>query len=190
MGDTYSWGDASGWFDELCDIWIDKVDLRWARKAWEGIINHGLASYSNQVEEQGVLVRIAALAYMYREFCALAWEEWIEPDCYDWARYLQLNSFRLGQLVGQSLDPDDYLPNEEGQLWSDLLPILVDHVRTEVYRLHSPASAQNRSSLPICTPVGIQKNLNGKTTSMRMTMDQSLKIRLNLQRARTKVIGL
>jgi hypothetical protein len=50
-------------------------ELAWARQAWRILETHGLADYSGEFERHTVAFRFLVLGGIYRDFCAVYWEE-------------------------------------------------------------------------------------------------------------------
>jgi hypothetical protein len=85
------------------NVWVSGGGPQWAKEVWERTVAAGLANYSNEIERHRAAVLLLGLAGLYRDFCALAWEERDPPTYSYWAEELGIDGFVLGQLVG--LDP-------------------------------------------------------------------------------------
>lgn len=86
---------------EAFDIWVGQPELRWAKKAWRHITSAGLANYTNELEYYMACVRFLALADVYHDWCAIAWDEnHSYEDILYAAEEFRFDPFRLGQLIG------------------------------------------------------------------------------------------
>jgi hypothetical protein len=123
-----AWDEISHAAEEAFAIWSGQPELEWARCSWQALARAGLATYRNERERCQVAIRLLALAGLYHDFCAVAWEEYQEPQYVEWAEGLGIGPFRVGQLVGgdrlwDTADDDDatfaqaleHLVNEERQ---------------------------------------------------------------------------
>jgi hypothetical protein len=112
--------------------------LEWANQAWEILIQAGLATYSinDELERSQVVIRFLALAGFYIEFRSVAWEEYVEPDYYGWARTLKFFHYDAVHYYAEELlSPDSdwsVLDDEDIELEDSDLQKLADNVREEV----------------------------------------------------------
>lgn len=88
----------------MFDVWVGQPELRWARLAWERLLERGLGNYGNPTEKCMVKIRFLALAGFYHDFCYVAWRVEAYPDYQVWAELLEIHSFSLGQLAGTSAE--------------------------------------------------------------------------------------
>jgi len=107
------------------DVWESGGELQWAKEVWERTVAAGIANYSNELERHRVAVLFLGLAGLYRDYCALAWDERDAPTYSFWAGELSLDDFVLGQLIG----PDPHIKKK------DALNHLVYAARPEVVGL-------------------------------------------------------
>ncbi|MHC4618592.1 MAG: hypothetical protein ACYTEQ_12670 [Planctomycetota bacterium] len=110
------WSDVKDAAERIFCVFVGQPELRWARQAWQHIINAGLANYSNELERCKACVRFLALGSFYYDWCAVAYDESREDDELYFAatEELELAAFRLGQLIGRegNMEPD-YLSEQE-----------------------------------------------------------------------------
>lgn len=95
-----TWEEVKGYANDLFNIWIGHYEINWAHKAWNILEKTGLTRYETDLEKHKVLIRLLTLATLYAEFCKLAFEESICLYYYGWIDLLDLNKFRLAQLIG------------------------------------------------------------------------------------------
>lgn len=119
------WEEVKGAAQAAFSVWECGGELEWAKDVWDRAVAAGIASYSNEMERHRVAVLFLGLAGLYRDYCALAWEERDAPTYSYWAEHLSLDDFVLGQLVG----PDRRIGKK------DALNHLVNAARPQVVRL-------------------------------------------------------
>lgn len=125
------WEDISREAKSLFKVWTDGRGLDWAKKSWEALCKHRLTSYANEIERTRVLVRLLALAAIYRDFCELAFEEVHYPEHIEWASELCVSTFRLAQCVGLEFHRDE---NEEDEaLVESALVSLMEEARANIH---------------------------------------------------------
>lgn len=95
-------------------------------------MRQGLADYTSELERCRVLIRLMCLGIIYREFCDLARDEWLEPYYKEWAEDLDLSSFRTAQLVGPEFEKDDYVNEDDLLEWA--LNELIDKERNLIIK--------------------------------------------------------
>lgn len=64
-------------------VWAHHPEMRWFRKACEGLGDSGLLDYDDEIQKRRVEARLVALGLMYNDFCYEAWGE-----TYDWGALL------------------------------------------------------------------------------------------------------
>lgn len=118
---------------EVEQIWRGKPELIWAKKAWRGIINEGLASYKNEIEKHLVLIRLLTLATIYKEFYSITLDESfdLESEYYDWVEHIEISSFRMGQIVGNDFEID--LEDYDNELLDRAIIHLINESKYEVF---------------------------------------------------------
>jgi hypothetical protein len=109
---TVQWEDISRDADSLFRVWTDGRELQWAKKSWQALSARGLTSYAGEVERTSVLIKLIALADIYREFCDLAFNETHEQEHAVWASELSLELFRVAQCVGPQFECDEDADND------------------------------------------------------------------------------
>jgi hypothetical protein len=124
------WEDISRDAKPLFDVWTDGRELDWAKKSWEALCKHRLTSYTNEIERARVMIRLLALAAIYRDFCEIAFDEAHEPEHVIWAGEVDLNRFRLAQCVGVGFHSDN--KEEEKELVESALLNLMEKARAEI----------------------------------------------------------
>ena len=129
------WEDVSREAESMFRVWTDGRELDWAKKSWDALSKRGLTSYSNQIEWTQVMVRLMALAAIYRDFCELAFDEIHEPEHLFWASELSLSTFRVAQCVTQQFRGDD--GEDDEQLWDSALLELMEAARSEIHKVLS-----------------------------------------------------
>lgn len=107
---SLTWEDikspASAW---LFDVMPGGSGPRWARTVWQSLERRGHTSYDSEEGRHHVVLRLFALAVMYREFCFLAWGEGDRPALSDWADELGLDPVEICAMAG-----DDFVRRVEG----------------------------------------------------------------------------
>src|SRR2546429_185370 len=96
-----AWSEVSPAAEMAFAIWLGHPELEWACSAWKVLVRAGLATYRNERQRCHVVIRLLALGGLYHDFCAIGWEEYIEPEYVHWAQELGVTAFRVGQLVGR-----------------------------------------------------------------------------------------
>jgi hypothetical protein len=129
MPSQVAWNQVVTEASPIFEVWLGGRELEWAMLAWQGLQNAGLTSYEGSLDRSRVMVRLLLLGRLYREFCAVAWEEWQEPDWSDWADHVGITLFRAAQLVGEE-EVDDNL--SEFALLEAALVILTERERQRV----------------------------------------------------------
>ncbi len=124
------WEDISRDAKSLFNVWTDGRELDWAKKSWEALCKHHLTSYTNEIERTRVMVRLLALAAIYRDFCELAFDETHEPEHVIWAGEVDLNRFRVTRSVGFKFHCDN--KEEEKELVESALLSLMEEARAEI----------------------------------------------------------
>lgn len=115
MNEKITWEEIDEETEYLFEIWVNGSEMIWAKQAWEALDVAGLTTYKNELGKSQVLIRLLALACIYRKFCHYAWGEGYDFSgaYYEWERCFEINPFRLGQLVGNEFNEDDSLSDDE-----------------------------------------------------------------------------
>jgi hypothetical protein len=88
-------------------VWSSGGDLDWAEQAWDILFKSGLTDYEDKLERTQVIIRFLALIDFYYGFCIGFRQEYLEPDFWDWAALLEIQSFQIGQLIGSDSGVDN-----------------------------------------------------------------------------------
>lgn len=108
---TLSWKDvkpvADAAFSAAGRIFVDRPELAWARQAWDCVMAAGLAGYSTELQRCRACFRFLALATVYYDWCATAWQENHDDDeiCMA-AEGFEMDSLHIGQLLGSDAETD------------------------------------------------------------------------------------
>lgn len=94
------WSDVEKAAQSAFNIWVGVPELAWAKQAWRILETQGLADYSGEFERHRVAIRFLALGGIYRDFCAVQWEESSDRWYSEWAVSLDLSLLILGQYYG------------------------------------------------------------------------------------------
>jgi hypothetical protein len=120
------WSEIEAAAKAAFNVWVEAPELAWAKQAWHILETHGLIDYSEEFERHTVAFRFLVLGGIYRDFCAVYWEEPTDRWYSEWAVSLDLSALILGQLYGQL--PDEPLIEDE----SEVLDTLVENERQAV----------------------------------------------------------
>jgi hypothetical protein len=104
--DRLDWDDLPLNPARIFGVWVDGSELAWARHAWSALAEAGLTDADDEVERITAAVRLLALAAIYRDFCARAfdegtigeWREELPSELLD--QSAGFDRFTLGQLAG------------------------------------------------------------------------------------------
>jgi hypothetical protein len=118
--------------EELFKV-LGRSELVWAEQAWDHVVRAGLAEAHSELDRHRVVVRLIALASVYREFSSLAWKRSTRCHYAEWAVFLDLVPLRLGQLLGEKAA----LPEKakEERLLEEAVAILVNRERAELHKV-------------------------------------------------------
>lgn len=120
------WSDVEVAAKAAFNVWVGTPELVWAKQAWRILETHSLADYSEEFERHTVAFRFLVLGGIYRDFCAVYWEEPTDRWYSEWAVSLDLSDLILGQLYGQNAAA----PLTEER--SEILDALVENERQTV----------------------------------------------------------
>jgi hypothetical protein len=104
--DRLDWDDIPLDPARIFGLWVDGSELAWARHAWSALAEAGLTDADDEVERTTAVVRLLALAAIYRDFCARAFDEGTVGDWREELPWTLLDQsagfdrFTLGQLAG------------------------------------------------------------------------------------------
>ncbi len=129
---TIDWEEASDIFKQFC-LFVDEPEMRWFKKAWQGFVDAGKASYESDVQKHWVLARAVTLGVMFMEFAEKAWNENCDTESafselYDYEG--TFNLVRLGSMADRGYLSDD---SDESDLFAEAMDNLVYRCRRDVY---------------------------------------------------------
>jgi hypothetical protein len=130
---TIGWPQLEDAASEIFSVWVGGSELRFAEEAWGHLAKAGLAEAETELEQTQVKIRFIALACVYLDFCAIAKDEDCEPAFDDWAHDLEIDLFRVGQLVGKS-DEDCNNAADEYDFQRYAMTVLTDRCRSDLQR--------------------------------------------------------
>ena len=113
------WSDVHAAAAAAFNIWSNSPELAWAKQAWHLLEAQGLAEYDEEFGRHTAAFRLLALGGIYRDFCAVCWEEPTDRYYSEWAEHLDLSPLILGQLYAQR--DDEPLTEEEGEVLTALV---------------------------------------------------------------------
>lgn len=128
-----TWDEIESAAARAFSIWTGQPELRWAKEAWQILSDAGLAAYEGELDRHRAIIRFLALAGIYSDWCAAAWGEYSDLQCSYWTEGLDVNAFRLGQLVGADEDSEDG-ELDDNVLTEEALHRLADAARPDVVR--------------------------------------------------------
>lgn len=134
FGETIAWEEVEPAAKKMFNVWIDGGEVEWAKECWAHFEAAGLTDASTVIEGTRSLLRLVALADIYREFCALAWEEdYGDAPISYLAEHFALPSIALGWLASEAGAevPDDAL--EDCDLEEPALKAITSELRDEIH---------------------------------------------------------
>lgn len=123
------WDNVEPIAEEAFQIWVGGGDRDWARAAWEALSRAGLTQAGTFLEEVTVYVRFLVVASFYRDWCAVAFDEWQDDEPAVWLTPASVSPFFIGQLVG-----DNLLPEDPEEVMDEALHYLMDRERPAVVK--------------------------------------------------------
>jgi len=128
---TIDWKEASGILERFC-LFVDHPEMRWFKKAWQGFVDVGKASYEDDVQKHWVLARAVTLGVMFMEFAEKAWDEKGDTEStlgeLRWDDTFSL--VRLGSMADVGCLSDD---GDVSDLFVEAMDNLIYRCRLEVY---------------------------------------------------------
>ena len=120
------WDDIESVADRAFNVWVGTPEREWAKNMWLLLKKQDLTSYEDDFDWHHAVFRLLALGGIYRDFCAVAWDEHTDRWYWDWVDSIEINPLILGQLYGRETteDYDDEL--------SSTLSVLVELERAKV----------------------------------------------------------
>jgi hypothetical protein len=113
--------------DEAFCIWVGQPELRWAEQAWLHLTKLGLTLDGTALVRLTVYVRFLVLASVYRDWCAIVWDEVHDDSPELWISESDVDRLHIGQLLGPDVELDEF---HEGI--ADALLTLMDREREAV----------------------------------------------------------
>lgn len=110
---SLAWDEIEPVVKPIITVWVDGSELRWAEHAWRALAAEGLTAYTSELERTACVLRVRALAAIYLDFCARAFDEgspgdWREGGSDLIGAYPQIDLFTLGQLAErEGIDADN-----------------------------------------------------------------------------------
>ncbi len=123
---TLDWDEIESIADRAFNVWVGSPELHWAKSMWQLLAKQELTSYENDFEWHVVVFRFLSLGGVYRDFCAVAWDEQTDRWYWDWVDSIELNPLIVGQIYGRETQ------EEYGEEISDVLSALVELERPKV----------------------------------------------------------
>jgi hypothetical protein len=105
--DHLRWEDVKSLARSSFNIWVDQPELQWAERAWAVLSKAGLTEHSDGPERCRAFARFMVLASFYRDWCAVARDEWQEDEPDVWAEECDVDLVHVGQAVGPDVDIED-----------------------------------------------------------------------------------
>jgi hypothetical protein len=130
---TVEWEEISDMAESLFRVWTDGREMEWAKKSWRALCRDKLTSYKDKVEKTGAMIKLIALADIYRGFCRQAFDESYDPEYAVWAREVNLNAFRVAQCVGPQFERDEEADDNRLLDWA--LSHLIEEARPALYEV-------------------------------------------------------
>ena len=120
------WNEIESVADCAFNVWVGTPEREWAKSMWLLLEKQDLTSYEDDFEWHRAVFRFLALGGIYRDYCAVAWDEHTDRWYWDWVDSIEIKPFILGQLYGRETteDYDDELSN--------VLSVLVELERSKV----------------------------------------------------------
>lgn len=164
------WDDLPSGTRWLFHVWAEGADLRWARAAWSILGEAGLTRFEDETGRHRVLGRLLALACYYHSFCQAAWEEGgAIPD--QWASDLELDGFRVAQLLGWDVTED--AEPDSGELLGECARELVEEEYPVVEQALA-AAFENESLLFAFLWLSRDPELSGRRSYDADILDEAL----------------
>ena len=110
--EVVSWEDVRPLAADAFNIWTGQPELRWAEVAWGHLGTVRLTSAASPLASLRTYVRLLVLASLYRDWCALVFDEEHDDNPASWLSEMDVHAFHIGQLVGKRVQ----VPNPDGDL--------------------------------------------------------------------------
>ncbi len=128
------WEEVSDAAASMFNIWAGGSELEWAQECW------GYLQSADRIPDDSTLAvtkskcLLIALACVYGEFCALAWDENDEPPLEDYADGLELNDVALGILAAKANKDESWEQVYDYEFREYALKTVVDSLRSELFQ--------------------------------------------------------
>ena len=99
--DVVRWDKLEDTASEMFNVWVDGVELDWAKECWGHFIAGDLAGDATILERTATLLRLVTLARIYEEFCSRAWDENPDTPIVNMAEGLEIDPVALGILASR-----------------------------------------------------------------------------------------
>jgi hypothetical protein len=108
MSNVVAWNEVLPIAAKAFRIWTGQPELRWAEEAWAHLTKAGLAANLDQLDRLRAYIRLLDLASIYRDWCALVWDEVHEDEPEWWLTDtdVEVSPVQIGQLLGPEADFD------------------------------------------------------------------------------------
>ena len=124
-----TWDEVLPIAEEAFHIWVDQPELRWAEQAWKHLAKAGLTGSETSLDRLAAYICLLVLASMYRDWCAVVWDEVDDDSPGVWLS----NADDVSPvLIGQLLGPDDEVGEDPEDPVDEALNILMERERKAV----------------------------------------------------------
>jgi hypothetical protein len=116
---SVAWDEVLPIAERAFQIWIGSPETHWAKGAWGYLTSAQLTTVSTPLDRLLSYVRFLVLASLYRDWCALVWDEMHDDEPEDWLCGLQASKIDVRQLLGPIAElTDDWGANLNNALLS------------------------------------------------------------------------
>ncbi len=120
------WDEIESVADRAFSVWVGAPEREWAKNMWLLLEKHNLTCYEDEFGWHLAVFRVLALGGIYRDFCAVAWDEHTDRWYWAWVDSIEINPLILGQLYGRETT------EEYDEELSSTLSVLVELERAKV----------------------------------------------------------
>lgn len=132
--DSIPWDEVEGAARAIFSVWAYGREFEWAKECWRHFQAAGLATYEGEFETTVAYLRLVTLGRVYREFCAVMWDEdTTDYPLTDLAEELSINPVALGILAAREVEQDFDGAEDEHQLRERSLSSAITILRPEVF---------------------------------------------------------
>ncbi len=118
MGNV-EWDTVEPIAEKAFSIWVGHPERHWAKQAWAHLAAAGLTSNDDPLDWLRACIRFLVLASLYRDWCALVFDEVEDDRPQSWLSAVEVHPFHIGQLIGEDVvveDPDGGLDEPLNEL--------------------------------------------------------------------------